>query len=155
MCNKSNFISLSFVSGSQNICSIHLLGSFAMWGLWTYPIMCSRKISIDRKSRVHSRFFWSSSSNQLRFDRDGTEAGAKVDPAYDLRWDIHGTGAKGSADLKLRSKGCNPNMDLELTPPHDLRWDIDGTGARDEVDPKLRSKCCNPNMDLELTPHMI
>ena len=36
-------------------------------------------------------------------------------------------------DPKLRSKCCNPNMDLELTLPHDLWWDINWTGARDGV----------------------
>ena len=49
----------------------------------------------------------------------------ELTPLHDPRQDIDGTGARDGVDPKLRSKGCNPNMDLELdpelTPLHNLR----------------------------------
>ena len=46
----------------------------------------------------------------------GSGAGSRsvANPPHDLRWDIDGTGTRDGVDPKLRSKGYNPNMDLEL-----------------------------------------
>ena len=71
----------------------------------------------------------------------------------DLRWDIHGTGARDGGDAqKVQHKyGSGAGSWSLVDPPHNVRWDIDGTGAGDGVDPQRYNT--NNDLDPALPPH--
>ena len=79
----------------------------------------------------------------------------------EIRWNIDGTGAIGEVDPKLRSKGYNPNMDLELDPDQELtsNWDkvghsLDHSQSKSGALIQVKSDNANMDVDLELTPTM-
>ena len=117
-----------------------LSGSLAIWSWWAYSVMCSRKICVDRKSWVHSRFPWSwppSQSAQIgqRWDWSWSQS---LPPSWSKvrhRWNW----SQGwSGPQKVEHKyGCCAGYGSGVDPSHIiLRWDIDGTRAGEGVDPQ-------------------